>query len=97
MIRMFDSTTLDTLKELFDMLNRANEAADKVRRRMMKGFAQSDGLKQKEAEPEKQVISEVAKPVKKSKWLNFLLGSMFTLVGSFTLYFVMKNRNRYFK
>jgi hypothetical protein len=95
MTRIFDAATLNTFTEYFGMLNTANENADKERRKMMKGFASNDGVKKKEEKIEKP--SSVAKPAKKSKLLNFLLGTMFTLVGSFTLYFVMKNKNRYFK
>jgi hypothetical protein len=98
MTTIFDVATLNSFGEFFSMLFRANEAADKERRKMMKGFAQSDGIKKKEPEPEpEEIVDAVAKPVKRSKWLSFLLGSMLTLVGGFTIYFVMKNRNRYFK
>jgi hypothetical protein len=95
MLRIIDSATLSTFQEYFNMLDKANEQADNERRRRMKGFAQSDGVKKKEQEVEKQTTA--VNKSKKNKFVSFLMGSMFTFLGGFALYFVMKNRNKYFK
>jgi hypothetical protein len=87
MSSIFNEKVMSEYKEYTNILENA-------KKKQTESFKSFSGYAKNPKKETKEESKAIGKPVKR-KWLTLIFGGLFTLFGAGTLFFIIRNRNRF--